>query len=104
MGSPEMQSFGTVKQVECVLGVRMLNGEDLTDLVEDARADFIKEHGTLDPGYNPLRRTADGVTLKEAVESGDMEKVAEAEAQGAGNKKRRIILDSDYVKTEDLII
>jgi len=103
--SPDKVQFGTVKQVEGVFGLRMMDGEDITSLIENARQDFIKEHGSLNPGYNPLRRTSDGSTLQEAVAAGDMSKVADVEAQGAGrDKKRRRILDSDYVETDDGVV
>lgn len=105
--SPEKVSFGTVKQVEGVFGLRMMEGEDLTSLIEDARQEFIKEHGSLNPGYNPLRRTSDGSTLQEAVAAGDLSKVAEVESLGAGpQRKRKLarISEQDYAETDDAII
>ncbi|CAE8711452.1 unnamed protein product [Polarella glacialis] len=79
--SPEYQSYGMVKSVEAVFGYRMLNGDlaAVKKLIEKARADFIKEHGSLEPGYNPLRRLSDGSTLQEAAESGNADTLQELE-------------------------
>eukprot|EP00928_Gymnodinium_smaydae_P091523 TRINITY_DN75244_c0_g1_i1.p1 TRINITY_DN75244_c0_g1~~TRINITY_DN75244_c0_g1_i1.p1 ORF type:complete len:400 (+),score=50.99 TRINITY_DN75244_c0_g1_i1:68-1267(+) len=103
--NPEGVQFGTVKAVEASLGLRMMKGEDLTKMIKDARDEFIKEHGSLNPGYNPLRRTADGSSLKAAALSGDLAKVAEVEGRGSGPAdKRRRLLDEDYVDYADLVV
>merc|ERR1712187_1032424 len=64
--SPEDKPYGTVRAVEGCLGIRLLNGEMVGDMIEQARQAFIQKHGTQTPDYNPLRRTADGSTLQEA--------------------------------------
>jgi len=112
---PDKTPYGTVKAVEVVFGIRLLNGENV-DCIDKARADFIEEHGSLNPGYNPLRRTADGTTFKESITAGAMEKVAEVAKvigiddprQGTGQVKKRRRdyerepLPSDYIESAAL--
>ncbi|CAE8597027.1 unnamed protein product [Polarella glacialis] len=79
--SPECKSYGVLKQVEAVFGHRVLNGDlaEVKTLIEKARADFIKEHGSLEPVYNSLRLLSDSSTLQEAAESGDADTLQELE-------------------------
>ena len=107
--SPEGRSFGTIKQVEAMLGFRLMAGEDLGSLVQDARQAATDEWGDMSDKVNPLRRTSDGTTLKEAVDSGEftahelknthVHKVSGKEAE---TQKRRV-QEEDYEPAEYLL-
>jgi len=112
---PEGRPYGTVKAVEAVFGDKLLQGGDVS-CIDHAREEFIKEHGSLDPGYNPLRRSADGRSLQELVRSGESDKITEALAQstvdeGKLNQRKRpsrmkpvVIRESDYRELTSLRI
>lgn len=115
-------SFGTVKQVESAFGLMLMNGQDCS-FIDAAREAFIAEHGSLDPGFNPLRRTADGSTLQDCVALGDLSAVRNAEAassmntekleqlrEGHGNRMRKrrrthtVIREVDYQEFTTVIV
>merc|ERR1712232_256594 len=110
-------AFGTVKAIEAHFGMQLLDGGNC-DFIKAAREAFIAEHGSLDPGFNPLRRTADGRTLQEAAAAGDTDVVAEAESRStvdvdmlqAMQQKRKKrprtsqIQSSDYKEFSSLVV
>mmetsp|Transcript_47121 Transcript_47121/g.108926 ORF Transcript_47121/g.108926 Transcript_47121/m.108926 type:complete len:399 (+) Transcript_47121:183-1379(+) len=105
--SPEGTSFGTVKAIEAFFGLRLIhrNDDDVSAVINAAREAFIREHGSLDPGYNPLRRSEDGSTLQDLVKTGQLDKVKEVEQRSSGPlAKRRKILPGDYLETRHLAV
>jgi len=95
--SPDLRSFGTIRQIEAFFGARVLAGEELS-LVGEARAAAKAKYGDYPPSFNPLRRTTDGGTIKEAVDSGVLD-VAEVQQVAEGNASKEVSPD-DYCQSD----
>ena len=84
-------------------------GEDLGSMVQDARQAAADEFGDMSDKVNPLRRTSDGTTLKEAVDSGEFNidelrntHVHKVSGKEAETQKRRV-QEEDYEPAEYLL-